>query len=544
MNYKLIFGILSVLILMQAVSAEIQDLPGGQCKIVSVTGNQEHGVQVNCPSGFTATGGGWADNAKNDDDQDASYPLNNGWYCQEDDSSSDSKCYAVCCNSNIMQIEKIEKVGSQNNGIRATYNSGFILGGGFWDKSGNGDDQDDNMPLNNSWLCTDDESSSDSVCFGLFGTAKQGFNLDFKTISVIGNQEHGVQANCPSGYSVIGGGFGGEYSNDDDQDYSYPINNGWFCKEDQSVSSAGCYARCMKADYAECHIDSDCGTNGYIGDNFCHSNNVYRNYRTFTCNNGLCSNSTLPVFMTNCSYGCTNGSCNNQCSINSNCGTQTSYLTCSGNNLINVTTTPTCSAGSCSNVTSNNTVQICAYGCSNNSCLPQPANLTAALNAPANNAILNYSSVNFIFTISGNAAPSSAKLVIDNSIVKMINIVLGSNTINYNLSSGNHTWKIIANDSNNNNYNSETRNIIINLSSQCLPNWNCTSWSLCTNGWQTRTCTDLNSCNNNIGKPAESASCSCTPDWDCSSWSSCSNGWRTRNCHDNNNCNSNSGKPS
>ncbi len=42
---------------------------------------------------------------------------------------------------------------------------------------------------------------------------------------------------------------------------------------------------------------------------------------------------------------------------------------------------------------------------------------------------------------------------------------------------------------------------------QCIPNWNCGEWSQCTNSQQTRTCNDLNSCNNLTNKPQEVQSC-------------------------------------
>ena len=43
----------------------------------------------------------------------------------------------------------------------------------------------------------------------------------------------------------------------------------------------------------------------------------------------------------------------------------------------------------------------------------------------------------------------------------------------------------------------------------CTPDWNCTAWSECLGSMQTRTCTDLNDCGLNIGKPTESQSCAC-----------------------------------
>jgi len=42
----------------------------------------------------------------------------------------------------------------------------------------------------------------------------------------------------------------------------------------------------------------------------------------------------------------------------------------------------------------------------------------------------------------------------------------------------------------------------------CVPNWVCSIWSSCTNGERTRTCNDINSCNNLTGKPTETEDCS------------------------------------
>ncbi|MFH1586454.1 MAG: hypothetical protein ABID38_01200, partial [Candidatus Diapherotrites archaeon] len=45
-------------------------------------------------------------------------------------------------------------------------------------------------------------------------------------------------------------------------------------------------------------------------------------------------------------------------------------------------------------------------------------------------------------------------------------------------------------------------------SAQCTESWSCTSWSLCVNGTQTRTCTDSNECGTTTSKPPEMQSCS------------------------------------
>ncbi|MEK6831038.1 MAG: hypothetical protein AABX77_03335, partial [Nanoarchaeota archaeon] len=65
-----------------------------------------------------------------------------------------------------------------------------------------------------------------------------------------------------------------------------------------------------------CNSDSDCGTDGFIGENFCRQNNVYRNFRTFTCNNpgesdSSCSSNVEARLRDECNEQsvCTNGRC-------------------------------------------------------------------------------------------------------------------------------------------------------------------------------------------------------------------------------------------
>jgi len=81
----------------------------------------------------------------------------------------------------------------------------------------------------------------------------------------------------------------------------------------------------------------------------------------------------------------------------------------------------------------------------------------------------------------------------------------------------------------------------------CNSNWNCTNFGTCANQVQTRTCTDLNNCNDSYSRPALNQSCvsnnsnssSCVSDWNCGEWSSCAkSGNQTRSCTDRNSCNS------
>lgn len=45
------------------------------------------------------------------------------------------------------------------------------------------------------------------------------------------------------------------------------------------------------------------------------------------------------------------------------------------------------------------------------------------------------------------------------------------------------------------------------LAQACLPTWSCSEWSACLNGQQTRTCTDTNNCQSNLGQPLTSQTC-------------------------------------
>jgi len=53
--------------------------------------------------------------------------------------------------------------------------------------------------------------------------------------------------------------------------------------------------------------------------------------------------------------------------------------------------------------------------------------------------------------------------------------------------------------------------ITIEYGEACTENWDCTDWSACVGGVQTRTCTDLNECGTEINKPSESQVCTVEP---------------------------------
>ena len=96
--------------------------------------------------------------------------------------------------------------------------------------------------------------------------------------------------------------------------------------------------------------------------------------------------------------------------------------------------------------------------------------------------------------------------------------------------------------------------------SACEPNWKCTDWAPCIKGdIQMRNCTDVNGCGYKVDKDMlfrpclennqqdnyeqEEKDVQCIPDWQCSAWSACTNSLQNRDCQDKNNCNTNQSKP-
>jgi len=82
---------------------------------------------------------------------------------------------------------------------------------------------------------------------------------------------------------------------------------------------------------------------------------------------------------------------------------------------------------------------------------------------------------------------------------------------------------------------------------QCVEDWQCSDWSICTNNEQTRACTDNNACGTITNKPVEQQSCiineTCVESWECDEWGDCINNLQTRTCNDINNCGTEFDKP-
>jgi len=152
--------------------------------------------------------------------------------------------------------------------------------------------------------------------------------------------------------------------------------------------------------------NNDCGTNGFSGNPFCSSGNVFQNYLTYTCNNpgtlsSSCSSSSVPQLVLICSSSqtCLSGSCVGvTCFNNSQCGTNgfVGNPFCSSGNVFQNYLTYTCnnpgtSGSSCSNSSVATLKQTCLSNqtCSSGSCVNNIANLSSFVSVNGSNFYLN-----------------------------------------------------------------------------------------------------------------------------------------------------------
>ena len=187
-----------------------------------------------------------------------------------------------------------------------------------------------------------------------------------------------------------------------------------------------------------------------------------------------------------------------------------------------------------------------------------------SLDTPENNYDDNDGVVVFNCNATDNLALSSIKLAVySNGSETYSNIISANGTASkqgswdYTFNSnGEYKWNCFANDTAGNSAWASNRTIKIdalslsvNQTQACVSNWTCVNWSVCSNGTQTRTCGDSNSCGNSTGKPAETQTCAppCTSDWKCADWNPAKcpkDGKQTRTCSDANACGDSTGKPS
>lgn len=121
---------------------------------------------------------------------------------------------------------------------------------------------------------------------------------------------------------------------------------------------------------------SDCGEDSCdeFGANYCQADNIYHNKTCYDrgCSQGACNSSAAieSVFVQDCSYGCSQGTCLPECDENLDCGNESySGYVCVGDNRTRYHAIPICLNNSCGmqNITE---MEFCEFGCSNGICLP------------------------------------------------------------------------------------------------------------------------------------------------------------------------------
>src|SRR3989344_1354293 len=166
------------------------------------------------------------------------------------------------------------------------------------------------------------------------GDGAMDYPSDFSCNSATDNDETNPRSRCQDGFDNDGDGF-----------IDYPQDIGCGSNQDNSE---------FNIIQTACNTNSDCGTNSYVGSNFCQVNSVLRNFTTYTCNNpgtanAYCSSSTTAQLQQACTSGqtCSNQACSTQnivCSTTSDCGTN-SYVGspfCQANSVYRNLTTYTC----------------------------------------------------------------------------------------------------------------------------------------------------------------------------------------------------------
>lgn len=94
------------------------------------------------------------------------------------------------------------------------------------------------------------------------------------------------------------------------------FNNTPYSNDDYCVDASIILEYYCSGSYKQ-NQQQSCGTDGYLGNNYCMNNSVYKDWRDYYCSGGECDHTDTPTLQETCQYGCTNGTCNsppNSCS--------------------------------------------------------------------------------------------------------------------------------------------------------------------------------------------------------------------------------------
>jgi hypothetical protein len=123
---------------------------------------------------------------------------------------------------------------------------------------------------------------------------------------------------------VMGGPV--KYSCSDTDGGNYPLvygtvsgyyNKVWYSYSDYCVNAGNIMEYYCNGVYRTSQQQS-CGTDGYVGSNYCSSEDVYKDWRDYACASGACGYTDTPTIQQDCVSGqyCSAGACywNNTCS--------------------------------------------------------------------------------------------------------------------------------------------------------------------------------------------------------------------------------------
>ncbi len=274
-------------------------------------------------------------------------------------------------------------------------------------------------------------------------------------------------------------------------------------------------------DPINCTKDSDCGTNKFIGSGICKSEDVFKNYITYTCSNpgettSYCSSTTNQQIFENCVAGCNSGKCNLlTCSQDSDC------------NDGNITTEDKC-------VNQGTANSICIHNIYINTTTNITINVTQIklmyfIATPGiNNVILNFSAMSGNNTVKGyllsrdreawTLVLSPATGYIFNGLIEGTAYVFYAKAIDVNgvnseemsisLTTLDKPAEPVVNPVSSGGGGGGGGPVSSGGFSYCSINWQCGDWSECSNGKQTRVCSfPAGKCKPETAKPSESQIC-------------------------------------